>query len=90
MDKIAENTNKYIEIPCNVGESVWFATYGEHPIQFTVTHVSLEINSTGIHWLFYVVDEFGNSDYFHGEAIGKTVFLNSKEAEEKMKGVSNG
>lgn len=84
----ADKDGRCVVFQVKVGDSVWFTTYGGTPIHFTVTNISLETNSTGKHFYFQVIDGFGNADYFHGEAINKTVFLTREAAEAALKGES--
>ena len=97
---VAETLVRFIEkqptvdavvLPCNIGDTVWFTTYGK-PTCTTVCGVQIHIGIDGHHSYFDVIDFSGNTDGFHGEAFGKTVFLTREEAEAalaKMDGDNN-
>ena len=79
-----KDRSRFVELPCKVGDTVWFTTYGHIPTCTEVNKISCNIGTNGLHSYFETQDFTGNTDYFHGEAFGKTVFLTREEAEAAL------
>lgn len=78
-----KDASLFVEMPCKIGDTVWFTTYGDIPTCTEVYRISCNIGADGLHSYFETQDTNGNTDYFHGEAFGKSVFL-SKDAAEAV------
>lgn len=87
-----KDRSRFVELPCKVGDTVWFTTYGDRPTCTEVYKAFCNIGTDGLHSYFETQDTNGNIDYFHGEAFGKTVFLSREEAKKALteRGAGNG
>ena len=72
-----EEQCRLIELPCKVGDTVYFALIGRIIEKKVFSIVSFS-NSTRIYC-------GGTSEYFRPEDIGKTVFLTREEAEKALR-----
>lgn len=81
----ADRDGRCITHQVKVGDGVWFTTYGETPVYFTINSVFLQIDGTRECFYYQVINSFGNSDYFYGEDLNKTVFITHEAAEAALK-----
>lgn len=81
----ADRDGRCITHQVKVGDGVWFTTYGEMPVYFTINSVFLQIDGTRECFYYQVINSFGNSDYFYGEDLNKTVFITHEAAEAALK-----
>lgn len=84
----ADRDGRCVVLPFKVGDTAWFTVYGGRPVSSEVSSVAITFRVDGAHYYFETENEDGATDYFHGEAIGKTVFLTREAAEEALKGQS--
>ena len=75
----ADKDGCVVVLPCNVGDTVYFALLGRIIEKQVFSIVSFS-NSTRIYC-------DGTSEYFRPEDIGKTVFLTREEAEKALRGM---
>ena len=87
-----EEQGRLIKLPCKVGDTVWDNDFGR-PCAYTITSFSFgECEEyickpvTTKEVVFYYENSSGSiTGSFAESAIGKSVFLNKSEAEEKLK-----
>lgn len=87
-----EEQGRLIKLPCKVGDTVWDNDYGR-PCAYTITAFSFgECEEyicepvTTKEVVFYYTNSSGSiTGSFAESEIGKSVFLNKSEAEEKLK-----
>ena len=88
----AEEQGRLIKLPCKVGDTVWDNDFGR-PCAYTITAFSFgECEEyickpvTTKEFVFYYENSSGSiTGSFAESAIGKSVFLNKSEAEQKLK-----
>lgn len=92
-----EQQGRLIKLPCKVGDVVWDNDYGR-PCAYTITAFSFgECEEyicepvTTKEVVFYYTNSSGSiTGSFAESEIGKSVFLNKSEAEEKLKELRGG
>nr|DAJ03550.1 MAG TPA: hypothetical protein [Bacteriophage sp.] len=92
-----EEQGRLIKLPCKVGDTVWDNDYGR-PCAYTITAFSFgECEEyicepvTTKEVVFYYTNSSGSiTGSFAESEIGKSVFLNKSEAEEKLKELRGG
>lgn len=92
-----EEQGRLIKLPCKVGDTVWDNDYGR-PCAYTITAFSFgECEEyicepvTTKEAVFYYANSSGSiTGSFAESEIGKSVFLNKYEAEEKLKELRGG
>lgn len=102
LEKLAEyedleEQGRLIKLPCKVGDTVWDNDYGR-PCAYTITAFSFgECEEyicepvTTKEVVFYYTNSSGSiTGSFAESEIGKSVFLNQSEAEEKLKELRGG
>lgn len=102
LEKLAEyedleEQGRLIKLPCKVGDTVWDNDYGR-PCAYTITAFSFgECEEyicepvTTKEVVFYYTNSSGSiTGSFAESEIGKSVFLNKSEAEEKLKELRGG
>lgn len=102
LEKLAEyedleEQGRLIKLPCKVGDTVWDNDYGR-PCAYTITAFSFSECEEYIcepvttkEVVFYYTNSSGSiTGSFAESEIGKSVFLNKSEAEEKLKELRGG
>lgn len=92
-----EEQGRLVKLPCKVGDTVWDNDYGR-PCAYTITAFSFgECEEyicepvTTKEVVFYYTNSSGSiTGSFAESEIGKSVFLNKSEAEEKLKELRGG
>lgn len=89
LAKVVEllKADRLIELPCKVGDTVYFPTQDRHD-EATVNSISIGEEGILVHWVQYErgvdIIELWDEDFFEISEIGKTVFLTKEEAEAKL------
>ena len=88
----AEEHGRLIKLPCKVGDTVWDNDFGR-PCAYTITafsfgeceeYICKPVTTKEV--VFYYENSSGSiTGSFAESAIGKSVFLNKSEAEQKLK-----
>lgn len=92
-----EEQGRLVKLPCKVGDTVWDNDYGR-PYAYTITAFSfgecegyIDEPVTTKEVVFYYTNSSGSiTGSFAESEIGKSVFLNKSEAEEKLKELRGG
>lgn len=83
-----KDKSKFIELPCKVGDKVWFIkfmwNYAKQPTPAMVCGIKTFSNS-GTFTFTALTDENNIARSFINQDIGKTVFLTKEEAEKALK-----
>lgn len=82
--RFSKPKSRYIELPCAVGDTVWFEMFGQ--IEFATIYCC---RGDIMHNGFVITDAnaktiYGTEVAFDGKCIGKTVFLTREEAEKAL------
>lgn len=83
-----KDKSKFIELPCKVGDKVWFIkfmwNYAKQPIPAMVCGIKT-FSSSGTFTFTALTDENNVARSFINQDIGKTVFLTYEAAEKALK-----
>ena len=92
-----DEQGRLIKLPCKVGDTVWDNDFGR-PCAYTITafsfgeceeYICKPVTTKEV--VFYYENSSGSiTGSFAESAIGKSVFLNKSEAEEKLKELRGG
>lgn len=86
--RLFKDKSKFIELPCKVGDKVWFIkfmwNYAKQPISAMVCGIKT-FSSSGTFTFTALTHENNVSRSFINQDIGKTVFLTKEEAEQALK-----
>lgn len=95
VDKLCrhfKDKSKFIELPCKVGDKVWFIkfafSYAKRPISTMVCGIKTFSNK-GTFTFMALTDENNISRSFINQDIGKTVFLTKEEAEKALEKINH-
>lgn len=87
-----KDKSRYIELPCAVGDVVYFDCCGYHD-SAEIDGIHIDAQGISFTWVQYDVGvditELWDEGEFDIEEIGKTVFLTKEEAEQKIKEIRN-
>lgn len=87
-----KDKSKFIELPCKVGNKVWFIksafSYVKRPISAMVCGIKTFSNKSTFTFMS-LTDENNISRSFINQDIGKTVFLTEEEAEKALEGINH-
>ena len=87
-----KDKSKFIELPCKVGDKVWFIkfmwNYAKQPISAMVCGIKT-FSSSGTFTFTALTYENNVSRSFINQDIGKTVFLTKEEAEQALEGINH-
>ena len=90
---VLKTNSKFIELPCKVGNKVWFIksafSYVKRPISAMVCGIKNFFRTKSTFTFMALTDENNISRSFINQDIGKTVFLTEEEAEKALEGINH-
>lgn len=84
--KALEAEGKLVKLNCKVGDTIWYVEEDDddYPIKLEIDTISRNDNDT---W-YYAYDDDSNKYEFIDSDFGETVFITKKEAEMKLKEIT--
>ena len=83
-----KDKSKFIELPCKVGDTVWFIkfafSYAKRPIPVMICGMKTFSNNGAFTFMALTVENNINRNFTNYD-IGRTVFLTKEEAEQALK-----
>ena len=87
-----KDRSKFVELPCKVGDTVYFATKDRFN-SATIDEITITENGMQFYWLqydkSYEITEIWDDGTFSDKDIGKTVFLTRESVEKALEDQKN-